>query len=239
MDKNKRFWIGFCTALGSLLLITGLLIASIEMFAINAEYFKSEYAKLGTAQNIGMSEDDLEKTTQKLLDYTTDADDDLIIEADIQGETQAVFGQREIDHMVDVKALYLGARNVRTVALIGAVLLIALAFVLGRKETWLVWCKSFLRVSGAFVVLVTIIGLYAALDFSAFWTSFHRLFFTNDLWLLDPATDILIQMVPEQFFSDLVGHIIIRFVSIFLTLNVAAIVGAALIRRRSKAIKGV
>ena len=36
MSDYKRFWVGACTALGSLLLIVGLLIASIEMFAVNA-----------------------------------------------------------------------------------------------------------------------------------------------------------------------------------------------------------
>ncbi len=232
MSDSKRFWMGLCTALGSLLLIIGLLIASIEMFAVNPGFFRSEYSKLNTAQSIGISEENLTAVTQKLLDYTTDADDDLDIQAEIQGQMQEVFGEREKDHMVDVKLLYLGARNVRTVSLIAAVVLIAAAFVLGRGKAFKTLCRSFLWVSAGFVVIVAAIAAYAALDFTSFWTNFHHVFFTNDLWILDPSTDVLIQMVPEQFFSDLVARIIIRFISIFITLNAAAMVGLALLKRR-------
>ncbi len=236
MSNGKRFWMGLCTVLGSLLLIVGLLIASIEMFAVNPGFFRSEYSKLDTAQSIGISEEDLTAVTQKLLDYTTDADDDLDMQANIQGQMQEVFGEREKDHMVDVKLLYLGARNVRTVSLIAAVLLIAAAFVMGRGKTFKTLCRSFLWVSAGFVVFVGAIALYAALDFTSFWTNFHHVFFTNDLWILDPRTDVLIQMVPEQFFSDLVARIIIRFISIFITLNAASMVGLAIIKRRESAV---
>ena len=37
---------------------------------------------------------------------------------------------------------------------------------------------------------------------------FHHIFFRNDLWLLDPNTDILIMMVPETFFFHLVFRIL-------------------------------
>ncbi len=236
MSDGKRFWLGICTALGSLLLIVGLLIASIEMFAVNAGFFQSEYSKLDTAQSIGISEDDLTKVTHKLLDYTTGADDNLDIQAEIQGQMQEVFGEREKDHMVDVKLLYLGARNVRIITLVTAVLLIAAAFFIGRREALRALCRSFLRVSIGFVVFVGAIAIYAALDFTSFWTNFHHVFFTNDLWILDPRTDVLIQMVPEQFFSDLVTRIIIRFVSIFITLNAASMVGLAILKRRENTI---
>lgn len=238
MSERKRFGIVFCTVLGSLLLIVGLLIVSIEMFALNADFFQSEYDKLDTARSIGISEEDLANVTHKLLDYTTGTDGNLDIQANIQGQMQEVFGEREKEHMVDVKALYLGTRNVRTVSLAGAVVLVIAAFVLGRKQTLPVLCRSFLWVSAGFVVFVAAVGIYAALDFTAFWTSFHHVFFTNDLWQLNPSTDVLIQMVPEQFFSDLVSRIIARFVSIFLTLNIASIAGLLYIKRRCGAVSG-
>jgi len=224
-----------CAVIGSLLLILGLLIASIEMFAVNRGFFEDQYAKLDTAQSIGMSEEDLDRATNVLLDYTTGNRDTLDMQADIGGQMQEVFGQREKDHMVDVQALYLRARAVRTVSLVGALVLILAVFVLRGKKGLRTLCRSFLSVSGAFAIVVIALGIYAAVDFSSFWTSFHHLFFTNDLWLLDPRTDVLINMVPEPFFSALVARIIIRFVSIFLTLNIAAAVGALLIKRKERA----
>lgn len=231
---NNRFFSAVCAAAASMLLIIALLIVSIEMFAINQGFFESEYSKLETAQSIGISEQDLTEVTHKLINYTTDADSNLDIQAEIGGEMQEVFGEREKDHMVDVKALYLAARNVRTYCLVGAVALIIIAFLIAKGQALKTLCKAFLYVSGVFVLIVGALGIYAAVDFTSFWVSFHHLFFTNDLWLLDPATDVLIMMVPQQFFSDLVARIIIRFVSIFVALNAAAAAGLIVIRKRKK-----
>jgi len=235
MNGKRQIWTRVLTALGSALLVLGLLIASIEMFAVNQGFYQSEYAKLNTANDIGISAENLTQVTQKLLQYTTGSEDNLDMQYEIQGQMQEVFGDREKAHMVDVKALYLGARNVRTISLIGAVILIAAAFVVGKKAATRVLCKSFLWVSVGFLVFVGALAVWAAIDFNNFWISFHHVFFAgNDLWLLDPRTDVLIQMVPEQFFSDLVTRIIIRFVSIFLTLNIAAAVGLGIIKRHGR-----
>ena len=66
---------------------------------------------------------------------------------------------------------------------------------------------GYIHANWGFLLLFGLLALFAALDFNTFWTNFHRVFFTNDLWLLDPRTDILIQMVPGQFFFDLVMRI--------------------------------
>jgi integral membrane protein (TIGR01906 family) len=49
-------------------------------------------------------------------------------------------------------------------------------------------------------------------NFTLYWDYFHYIFFDNDLWQLDPRTDVLIQMVPEEFFYDLVVRIIFYFI---------------------------
>ena len=219
-------------AVASVLLILALLIVSIEMFALNESFFKSEYDKLRTAERIGISEEGLTEVTQKLLAYTRGELPDLDMQQEIGGELQEVFGQREKDHMIDVRDLYLAARSVRTMAIVGVIVLVALLFVLMRSKAVPVLCRLFLIVSGGFLAGVAVIGIWAAVDFASFWTSFHHVFFTNDLWILDPRTDVLIMMVPEQFFSDLVTRIIIRFVSMFFALNGAAALGLFLYNKR-------
>jgi integral membrane protein (TIGR01906 family) len=231
----KSFITKLCTGLGSIMLIVALLIMSIEMFALNPAFFDGEYKKLGTAQNIGMSEEDLQAVTRNLLDYTAGVRESLDMQANINGQQREVFiDKTEKDHMVDVRALYLSARDVRTVCLIGAAVLFVLALILGGKKALRPLCRSFLWVSGGFVVVVAALAVYAAVDFTGFWINFHHVFFSNDLWILDPRTSILIQMVPEQFFSDLVARIIIRFVSMFAALNIAAAAGAYMIRKSSR-----
>ena len=63
-------------------------------------------------------------------------------------------------------------------------------------------------------ILFSILGIsvYATFDFYDFWMNFHYIFFTNDLFILNPNTDILIMMVPQQFFMNLVFKIIFYFI---------------------------
>ena len=237
-DGRLKSFRALMTTLASILLIVGLLVVSVETFALNPAFFESEYAKLGTASDIGISEADLTKVTHTLLDYTSGKAETLDMEAEIQGEMQEVFGEREKEHMVDVKSLYLSARSLRIWSFIVAAVLLILAFLIGRAKTLRSLCKSFLWVSAGFLIVIGAIGAYAAIDFTNFWISFHHVFFAgNDLWLLDPRTDVLIQMVPQQFFSDLVARIVIRFVSIFLTLNLAAAVGLRILNRKQRKTK--
>ena len=52
------------------------------------------------------------------------------------------------------------------------------------------------------------------MDFNSFWINFHYIFFTNELFFLDPNKDILIQIVPERFIFDLVFIIVITIIFI-------------------------
>ena len=63
----------------------------------------------------------------------------------------------------------------------------------------------------AALAVITLIGAAAALmaphiDFDVLFTRFHHLLFTNDLWLLDPATDAMIRMLPEAFFESMAAQ---------------------------------
>lgn len=53
---------------------------------------------------------------------------------------------------------------------------------------------------GIFAIFVFI----AMTDFNSYFVRFHEMFFTNDLWLLNPKTDRMIQLLPEVFFRDIV-----------------------------------
>lgn len=46
------------------------------------------------------------------------------------------------------------------------------------------------------IVLLTLM----AIGFDRFFITFHEVFFTNEDWLFDPATDPIINVLPEQYF---------------------------------------
>ena len=53
---------------------------------------------------------------------------------------------------------------------------------------------------------------------------FHEIFFTNDLWIFDPAEDYMIRMLPEGLFFDMVVRIGIIFISALLVLFITSII---------------
>jgi len=201
----KKTVLSAAAAILSFLFVVGLLLMAVEIWCFHKAFYKSEYAKLQTAREIGISEEDLERATDALLDYLKGKREDLVVYADWNGDEREVFNEREKLHMEDVKILYQRAMLVGHLFFgAGAAFAVAALFVKGWRRRAL---EGYIRGNTIFFAMLALIGLYAALDFGSFWTLFHQLLFSNDLWLLDPATDVLIQMVPEQFFFDLVMRI--------------------------------
>lgn len=195
------------SVLSGIFLVIGVILNCVNFFCFYRPFYEREYEKLATAQRMGMSQEDLEKATEALLDYLKGERQDLLVQGVVHGQERQIFNEREIAHMADVKNLYLWAMRIGNCALAVSVLFYLTAWFSHQDK------KSILSgyISGNWILfgLIAVLGIYAALDFNNFWTNFHHVFFTNDLWLLDPREDLLIQMVPEQFFFDLVMRIVI------------------------------
>lgn len=56
---------------------------------------------------------------------------------------------------------------------------------------------------GIMVALALVIGM--ALNFDAFFVLFHKVLFRNNDWLFNPATDPIINVLPEDFFAICFG----------------------------------
>lgn len=207
----KKFFLVSGLCLFFSLEIIALLITAIDFNSFNLSYYEKMYQKLNVAERIEMSEKDLMTATNCLLDYLKDKRNDLVVFGEINNVDREVFNQREKEHMVDVKALYLKAMMFRNVIFILTFCLLLLA-IKKKLELFKPYLISLLILSVVFCGL----SIFVFLDFDAFWTQFHLLFFNNDLWLLDPSTDILINMVPLEFFYGLVLNIIISFIFLFI-----------------------
>lgn len=204
--QSKPFFL-----LAAFCFVIAFFLTCLDSTAFNRGFYRTEYNKLNTAEEIGMSETDLTHTTEVLLDYIQDKRDDLNVNADIMGNNRAVFNEKEILHMVDVKNLYLNAMTVKNISWIGFIVMMIIGILISKKDSIKIASEMFLKAIVSTISVAAILGIYAAVDFNTFWLQFHYIFFTNDLFFLDPATDILIQMVPSQFFFDLVFRIIGMF----------------------------
>jgi len=113
----------------------------------------------------------------------------------------------------------------RTILIVVSVFLLIVLYMLTKKDMvrWLL--KAHLLLLAFLAVVGGILFWLINQDFTPYWNYFHYIFFDNDLWLLDPQVDILIQIVPEQFFFDIVTRIMTHF--ILGMLAVGALLGGA------------
>ncbi len=189
---------------GHIGLLIAIFLTCIQIVAFDVSFYEKEYEKLAVDQTIGTSLEELEVVTATFLDYLSDKRDDLNVEIMIDGYYQPFFNQKEIDHMVDVKLLYLNAMMVRNILLVGGILIMFFSFKRNKNLYW----QSFKIAIIGLGLIVGFLILFALIDFNTFWTTFHLMFFSNDLWILNPAVDRLIMLVPLEFFYDMVFKIV-------------------------------
>lgn len=199
-------------------LIIILLVTSIDMNCFNRDFFRSEYATLKTSDELGMSEKDLNKATNTLLDYLQDKREDITVEITVKGTKQMAFNSKEAAHMVDVKGLYQFALVLRNVCLIIFAAGLIYLLVQMKKGAFTLLSINYMKMAIVFAVAFTMLTIWAYTDFNGFWTAFHKVAFRNDLWMLDPSTDLMINLFPEQFFLALVFRIVGMFAGIFILL---------------------
>ncbi len=205
----------------NIMLFIVLLFTSVQVVAYNNTFFEWHYNNHDIERVTGMSTKSLMEVTNKMMDYLIDDRDTLNMEAIVNGVPEEVFGEREKAHMVDVKVLFLDGKLMRDISFFVVLMSGVLMFFL-KKDWFLQWIKGF---SKFFIISFGVIGglgvLFAS-NFNKYFTIFHELFFDNDLWLLNPKTDILVNMVPEIFFFQITMLIIGLFtISIVLILLLA------------------
>ncbi|PKM95671.1 MAG: TIGR01906 family membrane protein [Firmicutes bacterium HGW-Firmicutes-1] len=213
----------------SLTLFFVLLFASVNIIVYNMDYYKWHYEKRDIDINTGMEMNDLVMVTEKLLNYLKNDDDNLNMKKLINGKVEEVFGDREKSHMVDVKKMSVAATATRNYGAILVIAIITLAYI-NNKKLFLYILSSIKYVFIGTTAIVLGIGALLLIDFNKYFTIFHEIFFTNDLWLLDPQTDILINMVPEVFFFNTAMLVIL----LFLLISSIVIVGAEKAKKKMK-----
>lgn len=145
-----------------------------------------------------------------MMDYLDNKREDLVVYTYVDGEEREFFNEREKQHMIDVKNLFTAGKNLRIFAfIIGVISLGIIAFKYKNIKTIL--SKGFVSVSTVIICISIILICIIQTDFTKYFTIFHEIFFNNNLWLLNPKTDLLINIVLEPFFIDTAIRIAVIF----------------------------
>ena len=225
--------------LSAFCLIFILLITSVEAVVYwTPGYFEKEYEKYQVLDHLSaMTMEDLLEVTDEVMDYLRGDREDLHITTTLDGQEREFFNEREIAHMEDVRDLFVQAIFLRKVCL-GIIVLSVMLMILLKARISRVLPASLCIGTGLFFGLAAVLAAIISTDFTRYFVIFHHIFFDNDLWILDPRTDLLINIVPEGFFMDTAARIAGVFCGSVLAVFALSLFLLIRSRRKDKSLSG-
>lgn len=183
MEFQKKVFI----IVGAISLVIVLFLFSFFIFLYNPRFYDWQYQKNGVYDTFGYNQ--TWNATQELWGYMQ-SDKDF---------TSTFFSSRDKQHMIDVRNLILYTEYLLFFFSL-VFLLVLLYYFTFDRTIFSYFMNSILFYSGILSFLVIIfLGIFAVF-FEKSFLLFHKIFFTNDFWILNPATDKLILLFPESFF---------------------------------------
>ena len=171
------------------MITTTIFLSSLASLIFNENFYQNEHVK----NNVYDSLPDANERTHEIVMFL-----------DKGTELGSKFNQKEKLHMQDVKNL---VDNGFLLYYFCIILLISVIiyYVYTKKKF-----NHVLIYSGGIIIGFCLVSFLLQAQFQYFFIKFHELFFDNNLWLLNPATDKLIILLPEQFFVDFVKNVYAR-----------------------------
>ena len=208
-------------------LLIGVLLLTSFQVAIYGDsqyrFYEREYKKYQVADSLNMTMDKIMDVTDQMMAYLIGNKAELSVITDVDGETQDFFNEQDRFHMGEVKNLFLGGLKIRNIMLV-AVLLILILLAARKADMIKLLPRAYFVTLGITGVITIVLGGLFASDFDKYFRIFHEIFFDNDQWMFDPATDYMIRMLPEGFFYDFVFRIGGFFVGSLAVLGVVSAV---------------
>lgn len=113
-------------------------------------------------------------------------------------------------HFYEVKKIFL---SIYLIVIILTIFFVVLYFINKYKNKEFNLFKLFNYGSNTLIGIITFLLLSIFIDFSKAFVIFHNIFFNNDYWIFDSATDPIINVLPEEVFK-LYAIIILLFICI-------------------------
>jgi len=202
------------TIVFALALPTFLVTGALRQVALSESFYLNEFAKYRVGAVTGLSQSELQQVASAFTDYFQAPPDRMDRAEPLPDRQGPLFSDRELTHMVDVQLLMqriFGAWTIALIALVASALLIVVS---ETSSGGLALARAGAIGGAVAVVIIGVTALASLVDFSALFTQFHFLSFSNDLWMLDPQRDHLIQLFPLGFFYDAALRIAVQTVAV-------------------------
>lgn len=196
--------------IASISLLLLLFYVSVMPIAMSKWFYMMNYKSYHADEATGYTMEQLSEITDVMLDYFKDKIDSM--QVIIDGEE--VYSKQAIDHMADVKVLFVGSRKLAW--WVFGFFLLELAYIIYFfKDLKHYLFKTIMVASGVAIGIVALAGVFAAVNFEDAFVLFHKIIFPNQEKFENaffPADDFLINMLQADIFFNFAFVIIITFV---------------------------
>lgn len=191
---------------------------AVHFYCFNEKFYENEHNSImlygkHINDHIGITNEQLKELTSFTLKFLNDPEASLDIQMEVNGQVREIYTDDEKIHMDDVRTLNITANYL---LILNAIVLIVFLFIyIYKKHSYYNLFIQYKKILCNFLLFFGLIAIWIVIDFDSFWTLFHKIFFAgNELWLLDLRKDILIMIVPPEFFNHLVIRILVLFISL-------------------------
>ncbi len=206
-----------------------LVTANVRFLASDIGYYRHGFREFDSPGRTGLPLADLDRAGGEIINYFEDDGQTLRILVTVDGQEESLFSAKETEHMRDVKTLIRAVYRLNEVSLAIVLAYVACVVLWTGERSVAGLAKLALAGVGFGIAVVGVVGVFALTGFDQAWTTFHEIAFRNDLWRLDPDTDRLIQMFPEEFWREatfIVGGLTLGEVTLVVVASVGYLVFA-------------
>jgi len=189
-----------------LIIIIALMFTFLRGELKNESRYLAFYEEYRIEERTGLTPKGAAQALMALVDYMEGDRESIQLTVEEYGVPVEMYSEDEIHHMVDVYHLYQGFAKFQPAAIACAALILLIGRYAKKKGLSNIPLRSFFWGLGLFALLGGGLALWAAVDFTSFWTAFHLAFFSNDLWLMDPRVSRMIRICPEHLFSGIAAR---------------------------------
>jgi len=181
-----------------------LVLTNVRIAASWERVYDYAFSEYDVPEVTGIERSELDRSAREIIEYfeTSRSDELLDIRVERGDEEIALFNQREILHMGDVRDLFRLVFRVHEFALVYVVAYVAAVYLWSRERSMRRLAREGITAGILTVGLLGVAAVAVMLGFDAIFEQFHILSFSNDFWQLDPRTDRLVQMFPMDFWFD-------------------------------------
>ena len=156
----------------SISIILFVLLYSIDFMAKDISYYNNFHRDYKIEKESGLSKEWIEGASNSLVEFIKSGDKEVL---------KNHFNKKEISHMEDVYKLFKLDRIVY-ISLFIITLLVVIYKLFKNDFLFFIYIRKYILI--AYISVISFLGI-CSLFFSESFVYFHKLFFNNDLWLLD------------------------------------------------------